>query len=55
MNKDKDTIIITDFSAIDFVSSEEEPTNTTGLFDLEVDPLPDVFLKILKEAEKENE
>jgi hypothetical protein len=49
MDKDNNTIVITDLSAIDFVSSEEEPTNVTGLFDLEVDPLPEVFLKILEE------
>jgi hypothetical protein len=53
MNKDKDTIIITDFSAMNFSSSDEEPTNITGLFDLEVDPLPDLFLRILEEAENE--
>jgi len=51
--KDKNTTTITDFSAIDFTSTDEEPTNVTGLFDLEEDPLPDVFLKILEEAENE--
>ena len=48
---DKNTITITDFSDIDFTSTEEEPTNIT--FELVEDPLPEEFLKILQEKENE--
>lgn len=54
MNKNKNTDVfeIMDLENISF-NTGEESTNITGLFDLEVDPLPDMFLKILAE-EKEN-
>jgi hypothetical protein len=52
MKKNNDVVEIMDLKNINF-NTDEEPTNITGLFDLEVDPLPDVFLKILEEAENE--
>ena len=53
-NKNNDVVEIMDLENISF-NTDEEPTNTTGLFDLEVDPLPDVFLRILAEEEENNE
>lgn len=55
MNKNKNTDIveIMDLENISF-NTGEESTNVTGLFDLEVDPLPDIFLRLLTEEEKNN-
>jgi hypothetical protein len=52
MKKNNDVVEIMDLENISF-NTDEEPTNTTGLFDLEVDPLPEIFQKILEEAENE--
>lgn len=53
--KNKIIMEIMDLENISFEDGDE-PTNITNMIDLEVDPLPDVFLKLLaEEEEKENE
>jgi hypothetical protein len=49
MNKDKHTHVITDISAIDFTSTEEEPTNVV---ELDIDPLPEELIKALEESDE---
>ena len=48
---DKNKITITDFSDIDFMSTEEGPTNITT--ELIEDALPEELLRMLQEKENE--